>query len=108
MTKVFKDGVIMAARDNHQLAAFLNNGWVKAESAIPQNVNMAVKEEVLPFSDKDIQLEESSAEKKYSRSDIQRMNKAELLEMAKNTGVEGADDMTRAELAEYMLSAFGL
>lgn len=65
-------------------------------------------EEEIPFSDNDIELEEDSAEKKYNKSEIQRMNKAELLEMAKNTGVEGADDMTRAELAEYMLSVFGL
>lgn len=65
-------------------------------------------EEELPFSDNDIELEGDSAGKKYTKSEIQRMNKAELLEIAKNTGVEGADDMTRAELAEYLLNVFGL
>lgn len=66
-----------------------------------------VKEEI-PFSDNDIELEENSAGKKYTRSDIQRMNKAELLEMAKNTGIEGADSMTGAELKEYLLNVFDL
>lgn len=65
-------------------------------------------EEELPFSDNDIELEEDSAAKKYTKSDIQRMKKAELLEMARNTGVEDADDMTREELAEYLLNVFGL
>lgn len=64
-------------------------------------------EEELPFSDNDITFKEKE-DKKYTKTDIQRMSKAELLEMTKNTGVEGADDMTRAELAEYMLSVFGL
>lgn len=65
-------------------------------------------EEKLPFSDNDIELEEDSAKKPYTKSDIQRMKKAELLEIARNTGVEGADDMTREELAEYLLNVFGL
>lgn len=47
-------------------------------------------------------------DKPYTKSDIQRMKKAELLEIARNTGVEGADDMTREELAEYLLNVFGL
>lgn len=46
--------------------------------------------------------------KQYTKTDINRMNKAELLEMAKNTGVEGADDMTGTELKEYLLNVFGL
>lgn len=65
-------------------------------------------EEELPFTDNNIELEEDSAEKKYTRSDIQRMNKAELQEIARNTGVEGVDDMTGAELKEYLLNVFGL
>ncbi len=65
-------------------------------------------EEELPFSDNDIELEEGSARKKYTKSDIQRMNKAELQELARNTGVDGADEMTGQELKEYLLSVFGL
>lgn len=56
----------------------------------------------------EIEQTKKGAEHQYTKSDIQRMSKAELLEVAKNTGVEGADDMTRAELAEYMLRVFSL
>ena len=65
-------------------------------------------EEELPYSDDDIELEENSAEKKYTKSDIQRMTKAELQELAKNNGVEGAGEMTGQELKEYLLNVFGL
>lgn len=51
---------------------------------------------------------ESKDEKPYTKTDINKMSKAELLEMAINTGVEGAEDMSRAELVEYLLSVFGL
>lgn len=67
----------------------------------------AVDESPLPFSDDDIMFE-TRPEKQYTKTDINKMNKAELLEMAKRTGVEGADDMTGAELKEYLLSVYGL
>lgn len=44
----------------------------------------------------------------YTKTEIMRMNKAELQELARNTGVEGADEMSGAELKEYLLSVFGL
>lgn len=47
-------------------------------------------------------------EPKYTRTDINRMNKAELQELARNTGVDGVDEMTGAELKEYLLNAFNL
>ncbi len=64
--------------------------------------------EPLPFSDDDITLESGEEQKKYTKTGINRMSKAELYEMAKNTGVEGVDEMSRAELAEYLISVFGL
>lgn len=65
-------------------------------------------EEELPFTDNNIELEGDSVEKKYTRSDIQRMNKSELQELARNTGVDGVDGMTGAELKEHLLNVFGL
>lgn len=65
-------------------------------------------EEEIPFSDNDIELEGGSAAKKYTKSDIQRMNKAELQELAKNNSIEGAGEMTVQELKEYLLNVFGL
>ncbi len=68
----------------------------------------AVAETPLPFSDKDINFEEKPEEKKYTKTDIMKMSKAELQKLAKNTGVEGADEMSGTELKEYLLSLFGL
>lgn len=71
---------------------------------VPEVEGMAGEETSLPFSDDDIVLET----RKYTKSEIQRMNKAELQELARNTGVEEADEMTGAELKEHLLSVFNL
>lgn len=65
------------------------------------------EEEQPEYSDNDIVLEED-AKQTYTKTDINKMNKAELVELAKNTGVEGAEEMTGAELKEYLLNVFGL
>lgn len=55
-------------------------------------------------------VEDKPAEEKkpITKTDINRMSKAELLQRAKNTGVDGAEDMTGAELKEYLIAVFGL
>lgn len=58
-------------------------------------------------TDSDIMFEERP-DKQYTKTDINRMGKAELVELAKNTGVEGADGMSGTELKEYLLGVFGL
>ena len=52
------------------------------------------------YSDSDITLEENSAaaEKQYTKTDINSMNKAELQALAAENGVENAYDMTGTEL----------
>lgn len=84
----------------------VNGKYYQAGEDIPEVKDMAVDKSIPPYSDKDIEFE--TKEKTYTKTDINKMSKAELLEIAKNTGVEGADDMSRAELVEYMLSVFGL
>lgn len=86
----------------------VNGKYYQPGEDVPEIMYMAEDENSLPFSDNDIELEENSAEKKYTKSDIQRMNKAELQELARNTGVEGAEEMMGAELKEYLLNVFGL
>lgn len=49
-----------------------------------------------------------SEQKKYTKTDINRMSTDELRKMAMNTGVEGADTMTGKELKEYLCSVFNL
>lgn len=86
----------------------VNGQYYQTGEDVPEIMDMEENEDSLTFSDNDIELEENSAEKKYTKSDIQRMNKAELQELARNTGVEGAEEMTGQELKEYLLSVFGL
>lgn len=64
--------------------------------------------EPLPFSDDNIMLETGVEQKKYTKTEIMRMNKAELQETARNTGVENTDKMSGAELKEYLLTVFRL
>lgn len=85
----------------------VNGQYYQAGEDVPEIDDMAGGESSLPYSDDDITLE-TQEDKPYTKSDIQRMKKAELIEIARNTGVEGADDMTREELAEYLLNIFGL
>lgn len=83
-----------------------NGEWYDAGEDVPETEDVAVDESSLPHSDDDIDFE--TQEKTYTKTDINRMNKAELQELARSTGVEGADDMTGTELKEYLFSVFGL
>lgn len=84
-----------------------NGKYYQTGEDVPEIKDMAESESSLPFFDDDITLE-TKEDRPYTKSDIQRMKKAELLEIARNTSVEGADDMTREELAEYLMNVFGL
>lgn len=69
---------------------------------------MAGEEIPLPFSDEDITFDEKSEGKKYTKTEIMRMSKSELQELARNIGIEGADEMSGAQLKEHLISVFGL
>lgn len=45
---------------------------------------------------------------KYTKTEINRMPNAELRELALDTGVEGADKMTGADLKKCLIQVFGL
>lgn len=47
-------------------------------------------------------------EKKHTKTEINRMSKLELQELAINSGIGGAEEMTGAELKESLISLFGL
>lgn len=79
----------------------------------PNNVPEDIQQEELygdelNYKPKDEENEKRTEDRSYTKTDINRMNKAELLEMAKEYGIGGAQDMTGAELKEYLLNAFGL
>ncbi len=82
-----------------------NGKYYAAGEEVP---SMAAEETPLPFSDKDIMFEENQDGKKYTKTDIMRMNKSELQEIVKNAGIEGTEGMNGAELKEHLISIFGL
>ena len=85
----------------------VNGNYYQAGENVPEIEYMAVNESSLPYSDSDIEFE-TRENKNYTKSEINRMKTAELQEMARKTGVEGADEMTGQELKEYFISMFGL
>lgn len=65
-------------------------------------------EEELPFSDNDIELEENSATKKYTKSEINRMSTAELQNLAAAEGIENAFETSGNELKKILTTHYGL
>lgn len=65
-------------------------------------------EEELPFSDNDIELEEDSAGKKYTKTEINRMSTAELQNLAEAEGIEKAFETSGNELKKILAEYFGL
>lgn len=65
-------------------------------------------EENLPFPDSDIQFEEREEEQQYTKTDIQRMNKDDLVSLAKEIGIDGAEEMSGADLKKELIEEFGL
>lgn len=84
----------------------VNGKYYNTGEDVPE-IKEEMDESPFPLSDNDITFE-TMPEKQYTKTDINKMNKAELLEIAKNAGVESAEEMSRAELVEYLLNMFGL
>ena len=47
-------------------------------------------------------------EEKYTKTDINRMATAELKELAGKQGIDGAEEMTGAELKKALIEHYGL
>lgn len=65
-------------------------------------------EEELPFSDNEIELENDSVDKKYTKSEINRMSTAELQNLAAANGIENAFETSGNELKKILIEHFGL
>lgn len=85
----------------------VNGQYYQAGEDVPEIDDMAGYESSLPFSDDDITLE-AQEDKPYTKSDIQRMKKAELQELASENKIDGAYDMTGEELKDALIEFYGL
>lgn len=65
-------------------------------------------EEELPFSDNEIELENDSVDKKYTKSEINRMSTAELQNLAAAKGIENAFETSGSKLKDILAEHFGL
>lgn len=52
--------------------------------------------------------QESNQEKKYTKTEISRMNVAELKELAIEIGIENASELNGGELKKLLVEHFGL
>lgn len=91
MIKIFKENVVMAVRDHNQLAAFINNGWKKMEDSPKDNVPNGREEE-----------------KTYTKTDINRMGKDDLISLASNMGIADASELRGAELKKQLIERLEL
>lgn len=87
MTIIKKGNVEMVAKDKNQLAAFLNNGWAKVETAkeIPE-----------------------TPAKQYSKSEILHMSTTDLKKFAPALGIDVTEESTGAKLKEEIIAKLGL
>lgn len=86
------------------------NKYYMAGEEVPIEKKVAKEEKTVEtppnsYSDSDVTFEESSVveEKKYTKTDINKLDKSELQELAAENGVEGAYDMTGSELKKILI-----
>lgn len=97
-----------------------NGTWYPAGTDVPEDADVVVEGESVGNVEGDVieitgeeGIEDTSKEmenrdKTYTKTEINRMSTAELQELASNTGVEGASEMTGTELKKMLIERFGL
>ena len=77
---------------------------IKTSVKTPVMSVQEAQEEPLEYTDEDITLEsETTVEKHYTKSEINRMNTEDLQALAVEKGIEGAYDMTGSELKPILI-----
>lgn len=104
--------------------------YASGEDVPEGNAEMAAEETSLPFSDSDITFEghpeeiytdslspddgdnakyyDEQSEKQYTKTDIMKMNKAQLQELASEMEIEGAYEKSGEDLKKNLLNLLGL
>ena len=85
-----------------------NGEWYPSGAEVPEGEDdMAAKEKTLPFSDSEIEFE-TKPEKRYTKTEINRMKTAELQALAEEVGIENAFETSGEELKKRLTEYFGL
>lgn len=85
----------------------VNGRYYQVGEDVPEIDDMAVGENSLPFSDDNITLE-TKEDKQYTKTEINRMNTAELQNLAAAEGIENAFETSGNELKKILAEHFGL
>lgn len=86
----------------------VNGKYYAAGEDVPSIEDITEDESSLPFSDKDITFETVPEEKRYTKSEIGLMKKAELQTLATEEGIEGAFEKSVEELKKILMEHFGM
>ena len=113
MYLVRKSGTVMGARDDVQLAAFLNAGWERFENTNSETKTVEIKkpepETVAEPATKPGNAEDASVEPATpTKTDINRMTTANLREYGNKIGIEDAFNKSGATLKAEIIEKLGL
>ena len=75
-----------------------NGVWYPAGADVPEDISPIVTDN----------LTEKLVHNGHTKTEINRMSTAELQELALENGIDGADEMTGAELKKVLIEKFGL
>ena len=75
-----------------------NGVWYPAGADVPEDISPIVTDN----------LTEKLAHNGHTKTEINRMSTAELQELALENGIDGAEQMTGAELKKVLIEKFGL
>lgn len=86
--------------------------WYPAGTEVPEGAKPVENKKVTETAKDDfsqyINAPVEPAEATYTKTEINRMSTAELKELATSKGIEGAEDMTGADLKKVLIDKFGL
>ena len=75
-----------------------NGVWYPAGADVPEDISTITTDN----------LTEKLVHNEHTKTEINRMSTAELQELALENGIDGADEMTGAELKKILIEKFGL
>lgn len=84
----------------------VNGNYYQTGEDVPEIKDMAVDENLPPYSDDDIELETKN--RTYTKSEINRMSTADLQNLAAEEGIEDAYETSGNELKKILTEHFGL